>query len=189
MVQSTIASISQAETKYTPSVNLSQRYDSNVYYSPKEFIPAGKQQWDFVTTLGAGLEVKNKSRLADTTVAAEVNGNYFAYNPEFSFVSTNVFATSDISPWTNELLHGLYLQLTDTFLYTPETPAFLIGGRPEQSDIFARGIQAYRANTFSNTLSANGGYSFSRSVSLRADYQYSIFQSWQFLHVPIRPSG
>jgi len=181
--------MSQAETKYTPSLSLSQRYDSNVYYSPKEFIPSDRQQWDFVTTLGAGLEVLNKSRLGDTRVAAGVTGSYFAYTPEFSFVSTNVFATSDMSDWTNELMHGLSLHLSDSFLYTPETPAFLIGGKPEQSDIFARGAQAYRANTFSNSLSADGGYAFSRSASLRATYQYSIFRVGNFYTSTFAPQG
>jgi len=182
-------STSQAETRYTPSLSLSQRYDSNVYYSPAEFIPADKQAWDFVTTLGGNLVVLNKSRLGDTTVSAGVNGSYFTYTPEFSFVSTNVFATSDMSAWTNELLRGLSLKLTDSFLYTPEPPAFLIGGRPEQSDVFGRGIQAYRANTFSNIFSADGDYSFSRSASLRTAYQYSIFRIGQFYTSEFAPQG
>jgi hypothetical protein len=83
----------------------------------------------------------------------------------------------------------LNLQVTDSFLYTPETPAFLIGGKPEQSDIFARGIQAYRANSFSNTFRANSGYSFSRSASLRADYQFSIFRIGRFYTSTFAPQG
>ena len=170
----TVGSRAHAETTFTPAVNLSQRYDSNVFYTPKRFLPPGKQEWDFISTLSTGLKVLNKSRLGDTEVQTWVNGNVYAYNTNLSYASTNVLATSDVSDWMNELLPGAKLRISDAFQYTPEPPAFLTGGKPEQSDIFARGVQGYRANTYSNNLSADTGYSISRSVGLNANYTYSI---------------
>jgi hypothetical protein len=170
----TMGSRAQAETTYTPSVRFSQRYDSNVFYSPKEFIPPGTQTWDLVTTLGADVKVLNKSRLGDTELRVGVNGNAYAYNSDLAYGSAHVFAASDLTDWMNELLPGLKLRISDAFQYTPEPPAFLTGGKPEQSDTFARGIQAFRANTYSNNFSVDGGYSFSRSVGLRANYTNSI---------------
>jgi hypothetical protein len=165
----------QAETLYTPAVNLSQRYDSNVFYAPKEFLPPETQLWDLVTSLSAGLKVLNKSRVGDTEVEGWVNGNVYAYNAKsLSYASTYLNATSDVSAWVHELLPGARLRLSDQFMYTPEPPAFLTGGKIAETDVFARGIQGFRANTFSNSVSADAGYSISRSVGLRTTYTYSI---------------
>ncbi len=167
----------QAETKITPSVGLSQRYDSNVFYGPKEFIPTGRQEWDLVTTVDQQVQILNKSRLGDTAIGAGVSGNVFAYNTDLSFVSTNVNASSDLSGWTNELLPGLKFRVSEAFLYSPEPPAFMTGGKPGQTaDVFSRGIQSVRANTFKNVLYAGSDYLFSRSASFRTDYTYSLIR-------------
>ena len=169
-----LSSRAQAETTYTPAVSLSQRYDSNVFYSAKQFLPPGTQLWDLVSTLATEVQALNKSRAGDTEVKAGVNGNAYAYNTDLAYVSTDVSARSDLSPWMHELLPGLHLRLSDAFRYTPEPPAFLTGGTPGQSDVFARGVQTTRANTYSNIFSAAGEYPFSRSVELRTNYTYSI---------------
>jgi hypothetical protein len=171
-----VGSRAQAETEYTPSVSLSQRYSSNVFYSAKQNLPPGTQLWDLISTLGADVKILNKSRMGDSEVSAGVNGNAYAYNSNLSYASTNVFARSDVSNWANELLPGLQLRISDAFRYTPQPPAFLTGGTPQQTDVFARGLQARQANSFSNSLSTDGDYSFSRSVGLRANYTYSIMR-------------
>jgi hypothetical protein len=166
-----------AETHYIPAVNLSQRYDSNVFYAAKEFLPPETQQWDFVTTLSAGLKVLNKSRVGDTEFQGFVNGNVYAYNTSLSYASTYLNATSDVSSWIQELLPNARLRLSDQFMYTPEPPAFLTGGKIAETDILARGVQGFRANTFSNNVSADAEYYISRSVGLRTVYTYSIRRS------------
>lgn len=169
-----------AESSVTPSVSLSQRYDSNVYFGPKEFIPSGRQASDLVTTTGAQVQLLNKSRLGDSILSVGVNGSAFAYNTDLSFVSTNAFAATDLSGWVSELVPGFKLRVSDSFLYTPEPPAFLTGGKPnELSDVFSRGIQAVRANTFTNTVQTQSEYSLSRLVSLRSDYSYSLYKVGQ----------
>jgi hypothetical protein len=163
-----------AETHYIPVVNLSQRYDSNIFYFPKEFLPPDAQQWDFVTSLSAGLKVLNTSRLGNTEFQGFVNGNVYAHNTNLSYASTYLNGSTDVSSWIQELLPNAQLRLSDRFLYTPEPPAFLTGGKIGETDLLARGIQGYRANTFSNRLSAEGGYSISRSVGLKTTYAYSV---------------
>jgi hypothetical protein len=169
-----VGSRAQAETEYTPTVNLAQRYTSNAFYSAQSTLPQGTQISDFITTLRANVEILNKSRLGDSSVRAGVNGNAYAYNSNLSYASTNVLAKSDVSNWANELLPGLQLRISDSFRYTPQPPAFLTGGAPEPTDIFARGLQARQANSISNSLSTDGDYAFSRSAGLRANYTYSI---------------
>jgi len=115
-----VGSRAQAETQYTPSVSLAQRYDSNVYVTAKEFVPPGSQSWDLVSTVGAKLALLNKSRLGDTLVHAGVDGNVFAYNTNISYASTRVLASSDVTDWAHELLPGLKLRVSNAFRYTPQ---------------------------------------------------------------------
>jgi hypothetical protein len=172
-----------AETQFIPTTSLSQRYDSNIFFGP--FVPEGRQKWDLSTTVGANIQVLNKSRLGDSVLNAGVNGSVYAYNTDLSFVSTNVFAGSDLSGWTNELVPGLKVQVSDSFLYTPESPAFLTGGRPgATADVFSRGIQAVRANTYRNTFSTVGTYSLTRSVGLRSDYVFAMYRFGSFIVTP-----
>jgi len=174
-----------AETRFTPSATLSERYDSNVWYSPKDTIPPGNQQWDFVTSLGAQAQVENKSRLGDSMINAGVNASAFAYNHNLAFVSTNIAAASDLSDWAKELLPGLKFNVNDAFLYTPETPAFLSGGNlATSSDIFSRGLQAVRADTYSNIFRAHAEYNLARPLDIRADYAFSIFRLGQLVFNP-----
>jgi hypothetical protein len=119
----------------------------------------------------------DKSRLADSLLRAGVNGNAFVYNSDLAFVSTNVFAASDLTRGVSELVRGLRLRISDSFLYTPEMPAFLYGGHPEDTaDIYAGGIQGSRANTYRNILLAKSDYSLSRSFSLTTNYSFSMFR-------------
>jgi hypothetical protein len=178
-----VGSGAQAETQYTPSVSLGQRYDSNVFGTATVFVPQGSQAWDLVSTVGTKLELLNKSRLGNTALRAGVDGNVYAYNTNLSYASTNVLASSDVTEWAHELLPGLKLRISDRFIYTPQQSAFMgtgvrpISGAaapPNETDVFARGIQGARANTLSNYFLVEGGYSFSRSVGLRANYNNSI---------------
>ena len=166
-----------AQTTVTPSVSLSERYDSNVYYAPRGDVPQGKKAWDYVTTAAAIVDVVDKSRFADSLLRAGVNGNAFVYNSDLAFYSTAVSASSDMTRGANELVRGLGLRIYDSFRYTPEPPAFLTGGQPPgTSDIYSRGIQGYRANTYSNVLQVKSDYSLNRSFSLSTNYSYSIFR-------------
>jgi hypothetical protein len=166
-----------AQTTYIPSVSLSERYDSNVFRTTRSSVPLGRQHWDFVTTARASVDVVDKSRLADSLLRAGVNGNAFVYNSDLAFVSTDVFAASDMTRGVSELVRGLRLRITDSFRYTPEMPDFLYGGHPEDTaDLYSGGLQGSRANTYRNILHANSDYSLSRSFSLTTNYSFSMFR-------------
>ena len=166
-----------AQTTVIPSVSLSEKYDSNIFRTTISSIPPGRQKWDFITVAGVTVAVANKSRLGNSNLWARVDGNAFVYNSDMSFYSTNVFASSDLTQGVSELVRGLKLRISDSFRYTPEAPAFLTGGHPDDTaDVYSRGIQGVRANTYKNVLLANSDYSLTRSFSLTTNYAYSIFR-------------
>jgi hypothetical protein len=169
-----------AQTTVIPSVSLSERYESNVYRTTASSIPSGKQRWDFVSTAAAVVDVVNKSRLADSLLRAGVDANAFVYNSDLAFFSTNFFAASDITRGVNELVRGLRLRFTDSFLYTPEVPAFLYGGHPSDTgSIYSGGSQGSRANTYRNILWAYSEYALTRYCDLTTNYSFSMFRRGQ----------
>lgn len=170
-----------AETQIIPSISVSERYDTNVFFAPRSFVPAGTKLWDFVTTAAPQVEVLNKNQQAETSIRAGVSGNAFINNPDLAFVSTNLDATSRLDGLIGQLIPGAKLRVSESFRYTPEPPAFLTGGKPgATADSFTRGLQGFRANTFANIASAQGAYSLSQTVTLRGDYSYSLFRAGTF---------
>jgi Putative beta-barrel porin 2 len=168
-----------AETKIIPSVTASERYDTNVFLAPRQFLPAGRQPSDFVSTLLGQLELLNKNRLADTALRASVDGNLFVNNTELNYISTNVGFSSKLDGLIGQYIPRAKLKVSDYFRYTPEPPNFITGVKPQAVDPFALGIQASRANTYTNAALAEGSYRLTRTVSLLGDYSYSIFRVGQ----------
>src|SRR5207247_10596488 len=64
----------------------------------------------------------------------------------------------------------------DFFTYTPQPPAFLTpqAQASGQSDVFARGIQPVRADSYQNSATVAGSYVLSPRVDLKASYTYSL---------------
>jgi hypothetical protein len=179
-LESHCPSSAYAETQIIPSVTATTRYDTNVWFSPKELLPPGTKSWDVVTGASPQVEILNKSRLGDTKFNAGVSGNVYVNNSVLNYISTNASLNSDLTGWIRELVPGAKLQISDSFLYTPEPPGFVTGVRPQDpSDTFARGVIAFRANTYTNYATATGTYAFSRTAGMQASYTNSLFRVGQ----------
>jgi hypothetical protein len=66
--------------------------------------------------------------------------------------------------------------VSDVFRYTPQPPGFLtpqanaaVGGDP-----FARGVQNFRSNNFSNTFSTNASYDIYEDLFVKGTYAFSL---------------
>jgi hypothetical protein len=169
-----------AETRVIPSINVSERFDSNVWFAPSDRLPPGTKAWDLVSSVSPVVEVLNKSRLDDTRFSAGVTGAFFANNSVLNYVSTNAGVNSNLTGWIRKLIPGATLQVADGFFFTPEPPGFITGVKPQTpADTFARGVIAFRANTFTNYATISGGYPFSRSAGMQASYSNSFFRVGQ----------
>lgn len=174
-----------AETKIIPSVIASERYDSNVWFGPPEFVPSGAQQQDFVFAVSPQVHVLAKNRQMDTDLNAGVSGNVYALNPVLDYVSFNAAFSSKLDGWINQFIEGARLSVANSFVYTPQPPTFLTGGQPAQTaDVLLRGIQGLRANTFMNNGSVSGSYDLARGFGLQARYNAGIVKFGQILANP-----
>jgi len=163
-------------TSIIPSLAVSERYDSNVYLAPAEFLPAGTQVTDFVTTVQGSVKILHNSKNAEASLTGGVDGNLYAHNTGLNYISTRADLFANLSGLAQRLIKGAQLSMYDYFRYTPTSPGFLTGGQAGTQDPFLRGIQSFRANTFSNTLQVNGVFPLFRAIAAQAGYTFGLFR-------------
>lgn len=172
-----LSSAAEAELRIIPSVSLSERYDTNVFFAPPEFIPKGVKRDDFATILGTQLQLIETRREGFTKITAGVTGTGYANNPELNYVATQVDGVAKLDDLVGQVIDGARLTLADNFRYTPQPPGFLSGDKaPSVTDPFIRGIQVYRANSITNTFSASAAYPLARALDLRGEYAFSFIR-------------
>src|SRR5713101_7370846 len=163
----TATRIAHGETKLVPSLAVSERYDSNVF-----FVPGGNRE-DYVTNISPQMKVDHKGRLIDGTVQGGATGEVYVKNPGLNYVAANGGVTLNLDNAVAQLVRGAGLKVSDTFYFTPQPPAFVAPGTGSQvSEAFVRGIQAARANSYTNAGSAMGAYALSPRVDLQATYMH-----------------
>jgi hypothetical protein len=166
----------QSGTSIVPAISLSERYDTNIWLAPAQFLPPGTQLNDFATTLQGSLKVLHKDRDIEASVLGGLDGNIYAHNTGLNYFSTRADAFAILNGWAERLARGAQLRIYDYFRYTPVSPGFLTGGTAGTEDPFLRGIQSFRANTFSNTLNTDGLYPVFRGLGVQGGYSFSIFR-------------
>ncbi len=167
----------QADTKVIPTAVLSERYDTNVFYAPPELLPPGQRHSDFVSTLAGGVQLLHKSRAVEASLTAGGDANAYAYNTGLNYLSTTADAYARLDGWVGQFADGAKLLIAERFRYTPEQPSFFTGTKAQTlDDPFLRGIQGFRANTFSNTASANGELPIFRGLALQGSYSFSMYR-------------
>ena len=176
------APLARGETRFIPSLGFSERYDSNIFVIPSGFTPPGKKRWDMATSVIPGIQVVDKDRVVETNLSANVRGSAFLNNPELNFVATQVSGIVKLDGLVGQLIPGLKLQVSDSFLFSPESPSFVTAGTPAPTEnVFARGIQPVRADTFTNTASVTASYPLSKSLSVQGTYAHSLFRVGKIL--------
>lgn len=169
------------QTELIPSLSASERYDSNVYFIP------GRNLEDYVTTISPQVRVVHRRQLLEATASGGFTAEAYAKNPGLNYVGVNGLIDVNLDGVMSELVRGLGLKISDAFSYTPQTSAFApTTGSGELSSAFARGIQAQRANSFTNGGRVAASYAVSPLLSLTTTY---LDQRIRFGNPITAPSG
>jgi hypothetical protein len=159
-----------------PSVQVSERYDSNVYFAPKSLLQ-GLTPEDFVTTVVPqvrGLYTGYENLVKVNAVVGAV-GSYYANNTGLSYVGANAGAILDMSDLLSRWRPGARWTVTDTFFYSPQPPAFILGNQSGvQVNPLVAGFQAYRTNTTSNSFNTVADLPLNRTFKLSGSYTNSF---------------
>jgi len=155
-----------ADLKFTPSLTVSERYDSNITFT------SGGTNHDFITSVSPGLSANYRGRPLEASLAGSLSLASYAEHSEFNYAAASGTLSVDLNQLVGRLDKRARLQVAGSVSYTPELPAFVsavAGFNP-----FATGIQPQRVRTFSYTLLATGGYSLTSRVGLTGTYSYAF---------------
>jgi hypothetical protein len=168
----------QSQNEIIPSISISERYDSNVYFTTTNVNPA-----DYVTTITPMVNIRRQSRLIDLSGSLLASGNFYARNPSLNYASVTANVNASLDSLMARFAKRTSLSVNDFFTYTPQPPAFYAppasgpgAGGPEN---FARGIQAVRANSLINVFGMNGSYVIDPTIKINGNitHQYMRFGS------------
>lgn len=160
------------ETWVLPSLSIAERYDSNVF-----FVTSGQNLEDFVTTVIPRLQVNHDGEYGVGNVYAAATGEAYVRNPGLNYVAPSGGFHADLDRSIQRLIPKAKLMLRDDFVFTPRPPAF---AAPETGsvapDAFVRGIQASRANSYSNIGEIRGSYALTPGTAWQASYSNQIIR-------------
>ncbi|HMS82069.1 MAG TPA: hypothetical protein PKD12_00280 [Nitrospira sp.] len=152
-------------TTVIPSLRVTQRYDSNVFFVP------GRNLEDFVTGFSPHVKATHRNQWIEATLGGGAIGEVYAKNPGLNYVGSNGLIDLNLDGAMNQLVRGLGLRMSDAISYTPQPPAFAAPTAGSQiSEPFVQGIQARRANSFTNAARIEGSYFFSSFMGVISTY-------------------
>jgi hypothetical protein len=175
--QTQITGPTESGTSFIPALSVSERYDTNVWFAPATLLPPGTQLSDFATTLQGSLKALHKDKNVDVSLLGGVDANAFVYNTGLSYISTRLDLYSNLNGWADNLVRRAQLRFYELFRYTPTSPGFLTGGKSGAEDPFLRGIQSFRANTFTNTFNADGVLPVYRGLGVQGNYNFALYRA------------
>ena len=160
--------------RLVPSVMVGERYDSNVFFVPKAALTAGQEREDFVTTTIPTIRGLYMGRSLSANVYASAVGEYYAKNPNLSYVGTNLGASLDMSRLLDGLRPTSTWQVTEYYSFTPIPPAFATGDVTGSSNPYLTGYQTVRTNTQVNSTGTNVSVPLTQTLSVTGSYMYSF---------------
>lgn len=168
------------EWEVVPSLCVSERYDSNVFYAAPQ---PGLTRNDFVTNVSPNLLVSHNGEYVSGSLNA--GGFYEAYvnNSGINFFGTNDNLSLNLDNSIKRLFPNASLQITDVVRYAPLPPGFsqvaagTSPGAPVNSqNVYAQGFLTTRTNNVTNTATVSTSYATTASTSLNASYSYAILR-------------
>ena len=166
--------------EYIPSLCVSERYDTNVFFAPPS---PGLNRADFVTNVNPALRVNHNGGYASGYLDVGGFGETYVRNPDLNFFGTvdTLFVNLDNS--IKRLLPNASLSLTEYVRYTPTPPGFInpaAGTSPSApvniNNVYAQGILSQRTNNFMNNFSALTTYKITPLTSFNAQYSNMILR-------------
>lgn len=154
-------------SRIVPIVTFSERYDSNVFFSPDKVS-------DFVTNISPGGRVEYRNDLVDGSLLGTGVLETYVRNPELNYIGASAVLAATLDKLVGKMVRGLGLSISDSVLYSPQPQAFVTPTAPQTS--FLRGIQTVRNNYLTNTGNLLGVYAMTPMVQLNASYTHSIMK-------------
>lgn len=163
-----------------PSLCVSQRYDSNVFFRPS--MP-GLERADYVTSVNPMLRINHAGDYATGFLDMGGFSETFVNNSGLNFLGGNGTLSLNLDNTVKRVLPNAGLLITDAVSYTPSPPGFVNpaagtspGAPVNIQDVFAQGILFQRTNRVTNSGTVSATYATSASTSINASFSHSMLR-------------
>jgi hypothetical protein len=161
-----------------PSMSVSERYDSNVFFSAPR---PGLQREDFVTSVKPVIRVNHNGDYASGFLNVGGFSETYVKNPGLNYIGTNDRLLLNLDNSIKRWFPNASLSFIDSFSYTPLPPGLVnpeAGTSPSApaniQDELAQGFLAFRTNKIMNNATVSTSYATTATTSLHAVYNSTI---------------
>lgn len=163
-----------------PSVCVSERYDSNVFY--RRSTP-GLTRNDFVTNVSPTLRVTHNGDYASGVLNLSGFNETYVNNSNLNYFGTSDSLFLNLDNSIKRLFPNAGLTITNRVAYTPLPPGFgsqAAGTSPSNpvndQNIFTQGFLVQRTNNLNNIGTVSASYATTASTSVDISYSYGILR-------------
>jgi hypothetical protein len=172
-----------AQTLIIPSLSVSERYDSNVFYTPKALLGPDQKPEDFITTVIPQLSMAHANSLMRGRLSVGGLVSKFLNNPSLDYTGYNAAGQLDLRNAANKVSQRITsLIVRGTYQYTESPSGFApttqggLGtgfGSTTSGTVLHAGIVTDRTPTHRYNLGLAGGYALTPTTTLSAGYNYN----------------
>jgi hypothetical protein len=181
IAQWVLSTLVSAQTIIIPTLSVSERYDSNVFYTPKSLLGPDKKPEDFITTVLPQINIAHAGSLMRGSLSGGASVTRHLHNPDLDFTGYNAAGNLDLKDAANKVSQRITsLTVRGTYQYTPAGNGFAASGGalgtgfgPSAGGALNSGLVTNRTDTHRYTLGLTGGYALTRTTMLSAAYNYN----------------
>lgn len=181
IAQSVVSTLVSAQTTIIPSLRVSERYDSNVFFTPTSLLGPNDKPEDFITTVTPQIIMAHTGSLMRGSLSVGGLVTKYLHNPNLDFTGYNAAGALDLTKAANNVSQRIsFLTVRGTYQYTPSITGAAVAGVRETTSTsigigqgFNNGLVANRAEIHRYNLGVAGGYQLTRTTTMTGTYDYS----------------
>ena len=185
IVQWVLSTGVSAQTVIVPSLTVSERYDSNVFWAPKATLPSNVTPEDFITTLTPQINVAHTGSQVSGSIFAGGLISRYQNNSNLDYTGINTGGLLDLKGWANSFSQRIMmLSVRGTYQFAPSASAFGAGtanngglgvgaGSTFSGGLLNTGLVTNRVAMNRYNLGVSGGYQLTPTTTLIGTFDYS----------------
>jgi hypothetical protein len=166
-----------------PSLSVSERYDSNVFFAPKSLLGPTKKPEDFITMVTPQINVSHTGSMTRSNIFVGGLITRYLHNPNLDYTGINAGGQSDLRGWANSISQRITaLTVRGTYQFTPSVSSFGataangglgVGAGSTSVGLLDTGLVTNRVSMQRYTLGTLGAYQLTAITNLVGTFDYS----------------
>ena len=181
IVQWGLSTFVSAQTVIIPTLTVSERYDSNIFFAPKSLLRPDSKPEDFITTVTPQINIAHQGSLISGSLSGAGLVTKYLHNPNRDFTGYNVAGQLNLTEAARQVSPRIVsLGLRGTYRSVPSTTGFGAAGGglgtgfgATSGGVLETGQVTNRASRQIFSLGVTGGYQLTGLTTLTALYNYN----------------